>query len=311
MTKLKDQRQVDEGGLQASDVNLVSRSLAALGRECRYRLLKRLSGGVSGAQVFLLELENERAVLKVTEDPGWRQRALRELSVYSELAPALGIELPTVTASHSDDGAVQILMAEHQPFPMAPALSVAEWIKLAGQLGQLHHPGAPSPPWLRHRAGPTPDRIAGAVRRWGNLGFQVLADRAAELLGELRGSDDGLPAVLTHGDCHVGNLLHSPTGSTLWADWQEVCLSTGADDLIFLWQRAEFDGASPPRDAMAAAYGNARDLGQGADFGRVLAACELRLLLVEWPEYVFHGTDAQRRLMAQRLEAVVEWGISP
>lgn len=311
MTKLNDQRQVDEEGLQASDVNLVSRSLAALGRECRYRLLKRLSGGVSGAQVFLLELESERAVLKVTEDCGWRQRALRELTVYSELAPALGIALPTVTASHSDDGAVQILMAEHQPFPLAPALSVAAWVELAEQLGRLHRPVAPWPAWLRHRTWPPSDRIADAVRQWDGLGFEVLAERAAGLLGELRGSDAGLAAVVTHGDCHVGNLLHSPTGSTLWADWQEVCLSTGADDLVFLWQRAEFDGASPPRDAMAAAYGSARNLGQDADLGRALAACELRLLLVEWPEYVSYGTDTQRRIMTQRLEDVVEWGISP
>jgi hypothetical protein len=31
--------------------------------------------------VFLLELESEQAVLEVTEDRGWRQRALRELRV--------------------------------------------------------------------------------------------------------------------------------------------------------------------------------------------------------------------------------------
>lgn len=311
MSKLNHQRQVGEEGLQASDVNLVSRSLAALGRQFRYRLLKRLSGGVSGAQVFLLELESERAVLKVTEDRGWRQRALRELSVYSELAPVLGIALPTVTASHSDDGAVQILMAEHQPFPTAPALSVAAWLELAEQLGRLHRPVAPWPAWLRHRPWPPPDRIAGAVRQWDDLGCEVLAERAAGLLGEFRGSDAGLAAVVTHGDCHVGNLLHSPTGSTLWADWQEVCLSNGADDLVFLWQRAEFDGASPPRDAMAAAYGNARNVAQDADLRRALAASELRLLLVEWPEYVSYGTDTQRRIMTERLEDVVELGISP
>jgi hypothetical protein len=97
MTKLNDQRRVDDDGLQASDVNLVTRSLVALGRACRYRLLRRLSGGVSGAQVLLLEMEHERAVLKVTEVRGWRERALRELSVYSELAPVLGVALPTVT----------------------------------------------------------------------------------------------------------------------------------------------------------------------------------------------------------------------
>jgi aminoglycoside phosphotransferase (APT) family kinase protein len=211
----------------------------------------------------------------------------------------------------SDDGAVHILMAEHQPFPLAPALGVAAWVELAEQLGRLHRPVAPWPAWLRHRPWPPPDRIADAVRQWDRLGFEALAERAAGLLGELRGSDAGLAAVVTHGDCHVGNLLHSPTGRTLWVDWQGVCLSTGADDLVFLWQRAECDGASPPRDAMAAAYGSARNLGQDAGLRRALAACELRLLLVEWPEYVSCGTDAQRRIMAQRLEDVVESGISP
>ena len=187
MTKLNDQRRVDDDGLQASDVNLVTRSLVALGRACRYRLLRRLSGGVSGAQVLLLEMEHERAVLKVTEVRGWRERALRELSVYSELAPVLGVALPTVTASHSDDGAVQILMAEHQPLPLAPALSVVAWVELAEQLGRLHRPVAPWPAWLRHRPWPPPDRIAEAVRRWDGLGLEVLAERAAGLLGELRG----------------------------------------------------------------------------------------------------------------------------
>ncbi|MDQ3527749.1 MAG: aminoglycoside phosphotransferase family protein [Actinomycetota bacterium] len=306
-----NQRQLDGAGLRASDVSLVSRSLAALGRECRYRLLKRLSGGVSGAQVLLLELEGERAVLKVTEDRGWRQRALRELRVYSELAPALGIALPTVAALHSDDQAVRILMAEHQPFPPAPAVGVAAWDELAEQLGRLHRPGALSLAWLGHRSWPPPDRIADAVRQWDRLGFGVLARRAAGLLDDLQGSDAGLAVVVTHGDCHVGNLLHSSTGSTLWADWQEVCLSGGPDDLVFLWQRAEFDGASPPRDAMAAAYGNARNLGQDTDFGRALAASELRLLLVEWPEYVSYGTDTQRRIMAQRLTDLTDWLISP
>lgn len=61
---------------------------------------------------------------------------------------------------------------------------------------------------------------------------------------------------------------------------------------------------------MAAAYGSALNLGQDADLRRVLAASELRLLLVEWPEYVSYGTDIQRRIMTQRLEDVVELEIS-
>jgi len=62
---------------------------------------------------------------------------------------------------------------------------------------------------------------------------------------------------------------------------------------------------------MLAAYCNTRNLGRDNDFGRAHAASELRLLLAEWPGYVGYGTRAQRRVMPQRLEDLVEQGIGP
>ena len=64
-------------GPSAADVALVHRSLKALGSPAASRVVKKLSVGASGSQVFSLELEGGRAVLEVTEDPGWRVRAER------------------------------------------------------------------------------------------------------------------------------------------------------------------------------------------------------------------------------------------
>jgi aminoglycoside phosphotransferase (APT) family kinase protein len=55
-----------------------------------------------------------------------------------------------------------------------------------------------------------------------------------------------LPACLIHGDLHAGNLLRDAEGASVWADWQEVGIGQGPEDLALLWQRAEFDGADRP-----------------------------------------------------------------
>jgi Phosphotransferase enzyme family len=121
----------------------------------------------------------------------------------------------------------------------------------------------------------------------------------------------GLGTVLTHGDCHVGNLLLGPGGRILWTDWQEVCLSTGLDDLVFLWQRAEFDGARPPRDAMTSAYAAARSLQPDDNLRSALGGCELRSLLVGWPAFLDYGGPDRRQLMIRRFQQLVDDGVGP
>jgi len=112
--------------------------------------------------------------------------------------------------------------------------------------------------------------------------------------------------VLSHGDCHLQNLLRGPGGRPLWIDWQEVCLGTGLEDLVFLWQRAEFEGVQPPRDDMTAAYAAARSLRADAALESALATTELRLLLLAWPPFLAYGTPEGQDTMTRRLEQLVE-----
>ncbi len=145
-------------------------------------MLRTLTAGGSGARVFLLELPTGRAVLKVTEDPAWRKRARRELGVYRELAGTLGVGVPAVIAAGSDRGVIRLLLAEDPPYPPAPAVTDPEWTVLAGQLGRLHRPPDPPPPWLEHRPWPASDQLVRAVAWWTIRGFGALARRATELI---------------------------------------------------------------------------------------------------------------------------------
>ncbi len=284
---------------------VVSASLAALGCEAPHRVLRTLMVGGSGASVFLLELPTGRAVLKVTEDPAWRRRARRELGVYRELAGTLGVVVPAVIAAHSDRGVIRLLLAEHTPYPPAPAVTDLEWTALADQLGRLHHPPDPAPPWLEHRPWPGSDQLAQAVDWWTARGFGALARRATELIAVGHELDGIAPRVITHGDCHVGNLLRSDRGDTVWVDWQEVCLSSGFLDLAFLWQRAEFAGATPPREAMWEAYLTTRGLRPDLNPRSLIGVAELLLLLLAWPSYLHHGSKPQQELVTHRLGQLV------
>jgi len=283
----------------------VSGSLAALGCEAPHPVLRTLTAGGSGAWVFLLELPTGRAVLKVTEDPAWLRRARRELGVYRELAGRLGVAVPAVIAAHGDRGVIRLLLAEHTPYPPAPAVTDPEWTALADQLGRLHRRPDTTPPWLEHRPWPASDQLPQAVAWWTARGFGALPRRATELIAVGYELDETLPRVVTHGDCHVGKLMRSDLGDTVGVDWQEVCLSSGFLDLAFLWQRAEFAGATPPREAMWEVYLTTRGLRPDLDPRSLIAVAELLLPLVDWPVFLHCGSRPQQQLMTQRLGQVV------
>lgn len=155
--------------------------------------------------------------------------------------------------------------------------------------------------WLEPRPWPSAKEIAAAVRVWNGRGSAVPAARAVERLARSKDLQPFAGLVLTHGDCHIGNLLQGPGGRVVWTDWQEVCLSNGLDDLVFLWQRAEFDGADPPRDDMTAAYAAARRIPLDEAFRSAIKASELRLLFVAWPHFLPYGQQDRQELMTQRL----------
>ena len=290
----------------------VQRGLEVLGWDAPVGQVEGLSGGASGSSVFWLGTAGERLVLKVTENPRRRDRALRELRVYQELGPVLGDVLPVLHAGRHAQHGVFLLLSASEPFPPARSWTPDAWLRVADRLGRWQRTPVHDPTWVPLRPDPSTTEVAVALRHWTARGTGALAARAARRLAEgaerRRARTVGPVLVLTHGDCHVGNLLQGRAGQPLWVDWQDVCLTTGLDDLVFLWQRAEFDGAHPPRAALTAAYAAARGLPDDASLRQELSAADLRLLLVAWPQFLRYGTREGQQLMTHRLQQLVEEG---
>jgi len=121
-----------------------------------------------------------------------------------------------------------------------------------------------------------------------------------------------LPATLCHGDCHAGNLLQGAAGEWIWADWQDVRLGAGVDDLNFFWQRA-FVAAdtSPPFEAMVQAYVVGPETVGGMLLTReqvdqALAWAELRSWLVDWPNYLGALSATRMERVLRRIGTLID-----
>lgn len=263
----------------------------------------RLSAGGSGSLVVALTFADDRMVLKVTNDPSRQVRARRELRLVSECQSDLRGCLPRFIAGDDDGDRVCLVTQEYASLPHATMIDSSQWRAVATSLGGLHE--AMVPPWL-----PPPDAtppaspkmLFDACRAWGRYGVGGAARRAAEVI---RTADDATGSVsgagIVHGDCHVDNIVRDEHGSLRWIDWQEVRRGKGLADLAFLWQRAEFAGANPPREAMARAYRVARGLRDSDRWRRELQLAELRILLISWPPFLSYGSPAARARMVERL----------
>ena len=266
---------------------VVDDCLRELGRDPRsLRSVVPLPGSASGARVQLIRLGDQEVVLKTT--------SRREVAFYG-MAGRLPVRVPRVVAA----AGTCLLLEALVPGPAAADWPAAHWHEVAGQLGALHRPqvAAAFHGWLTRK---TPARRPEAAARacW-TAGELALLDRIGDL-----GVD--LPACLIHGDLHAGNLLRDAEGALVWADWQEVGIGQGPEDLALLWQRAEFDGADPPRTAMLATYAAARGIPCDDVLVRATTAAELRLLLLDWPPFLATAGPDRRAIMVRRLRALAE-----
>ena len=121
-------------------------------------------------------------------------------------------------------------------------------------------------------------------------------------------STQAFPTTLRHGDCHIGNLLRDANGDLIWADWQAVRLGCGPDDLSFLLQRAEADGATMSRHRVIAAYCNALSAAGVTQVDdhrihRLMAEDELRTRLLYWPDYLGEASVEHMAMHVQRINA--------
>lgn len=269
--------------------------------------VEKLSVGQSGSLVVRLTVAGQRNILKITTDPARLERAESELRMISCGPAELIAVMPRYIGGHAQWDVVCLVTEEHQPLPQPADIVDADWIALATALGSLH--SAHVPPWLNLKPGPAPT-VAAAVdaeKFWAKLGHTEAAKQAADLLRDRARQPNDLPSatVLEHGDCHTENIVRDESGAFRWIDWQEAHLGNGFGDLVFLWQRAEFTGANPPRQAMTNAYAAARNLHPGSGLNRAISLTELRLLFTSWPPFLVYGTPQHQERMTARLPQLV------
>jgi aminoglycoside phosphotransferase (APT) family kinase protein len=274
---------------------------------------QRLPGAGSGSGVHLLRLDGRDVVLKITRhaDRAGHLPARRELRFYRELAPRLPVLVPRLLGSADGDQFTCLLLSAARPASHANGWSRRRWLEVAAQLGRLHGTAiaaAEASTWLQHTRPLEQHDAAGAMAYWRAAGCADLAEPLFSAAPDLAACAASLPACLVHGDCHTGNLLVDETGDLVWADWQQVGIGHGPEDLALLWQRAGFDGARPPRSAMLTVYARARGLAPEAALVRATVAAELLLLLLAWPQHLTTASPSRCRVMIRRLHRLaVTW----
>lgn len=296
-----------------------------------------LPGGISGSHTYRLRFPHDDLILKLTAPdsaPFVVERAAREISFYRELAAWIPLCVPRVIALETGPAAGSaILLAACEPTPPASLWSSTHVLEMAGQLGRFHATfwnktgGLSTFHWLRQpRPATSVGEIRAALGAWQRLCSQARfattlteaffrwLSQLLERIEAIDGIVHSLPPTLCHGDCHTANLLRAPSGELIWADWQEVGIGRGPEDLSFFFQRATADGAAIDTDAVTATYHAALQAGVGAPVDldaihRVTATSELRTRLLYWPAYLTPASTEQvagvvdrLRLLARQLQ---------
>lgn len=280
-------------------------AMRAMGRDPDVRA-ERLAGSASGSEVFRVWLESTQAVLKVTTVEQWRAPARHELRCYRELVDQLPVATPRLLEWVDTDEVTAMLLTAHSPAVPANEWTEAEWIDASAQLGALHAQADPAwldnhgwlPPMLRR---PPPES---AVAYWRGVGI----DHAPyDDLPAMADVISVLPECFMHGDCHADNFLRAADGTLIWSDWQGASLGHGAEELAFLWGRADTDGGKLPREAMLSTYASARGVEVEPVRLAVLGA-ELGCLLTAAPEYAYWNPPEARDRQTRRCEQLIlDW----
>ena len=293
-----------------------------------------LQGGLSGSRVYRVTTAGGSLVLKMTPATASAtalQRARREIAFYRHLAARLPLAVPRVRASAPDSpGGPALLLAAYRPPQPPDAWDTPSYITAARQLARLHAAFWDALaqlarwPWLRPAPPAAPAAgVAVAWQAWQDLlAHDHLAlvltapvlDRIGRLLAGvavLEAAVRTLPPTLCHGDCHTGNLFHDADGQLVWADWQEVGVGRGPEDLAFLFQRALMAGGAVAEAPIIAAYSEALAAATGTSLApatveRVLCSSELHTRLLAWPAYLGQVTAAQMESMVARIAHLAE-----
>lgn len=315
---------------ERSHEELVAAWLLAVGHDpAQLQRCELLHGGVSGSFVYRLEGFPQPLVLKITlasTPPFVRGRAQREVAFYQSLAANLPLTVPQLHgASVAPDGGIALLLAALAP-PLPPgAWNHADYTEVARQLARLHaaYWNATAQlaafPWLRQPRAVESQTVEAAHCAWLTLqqqpsfaelfptSRQRLLNDLLQRIAHAPANAASLPLTMCHGDCHMDNLLRDAGNGIVWADWQEVGVGYGVDDLSFFAQRASSAGATVPLEEMLATYHDelAVRTGQSVDEHKLrarVAEHELFTRLVHWPHYLTHAEPAKLEAQLERIE---------
>jgi thiamine kinase-like enzyme len=328
---------------QGADLERISDGLARMHIQGRVLGFDLLQGGISGSYTYRVRLDSGAeisgadisgpAILKVTlanSEPYVLDRARREFEFYHTLAGQIPLRTPPVLASVQDPASgTYLLLAALEPVQPPRAWQAADFASVAEELAALHARfwgdvnELSRYSWLRQPVGDTsPAEIDAAQAAWQSLGEQhKLGDvltapvrrSLSQWVAHISTVDAMLaafPLTLCHGDCHIGNLLRDAQGNRVWADWQEVGVGRGPEDLSFLLQRAYHDGNEVPWERTVASYQQHLQANVGepvplAAIQRTMEASELRTELAQWPFYLQWATVDQVSRMVHRMESLV------
>jgi aminoglycoside phosphotransferase (APT) family kinase protein len=214
--------------------------------------------------------------------------ARRELRFYRELAAQVPVQTPRLLDAFEVDLGVAVLLAAAGDQVKVGAWSGRAWSLLGRDLAALHTVQVPWQDWARPDAllaalaGPVSETV---MKFWGGV-LPRLSD-LLESRDALREELTSEPAVLVHGDCHTGNIVHAADG-LVFCDWQSTGAGRATSDLAMLGVRATPAGVAVPCDALTA-YMNRR----GADVNeleRALILEELAIFVFQWPPFAAYNS---------------------
>jgi thiamine kinase-like enzyme len=318
----------------SDDAELIAHCLTRMGAAPTFIDYETLTTGVSGSYTYKLQFATGTAILKVTlarSEPYIWQRAQREFAFYQTLAASIPLRIPRLLSSYADqDFGVCLLFAVYQLPSPTITWPESDYDEVAGQLARLHaqfwrkSDALAAHTWLRQPSLETnEDEIEQALTTWRGLRDQqrlrhVLTAAAYEAvchkLAHMATVDRiirSFSMTLCHGDCHLDNLLRDGDGNLVWADWQEVGLGAGPEDLSFFFQRALAMGRDIPVERMTAVYQERLRSLTGkeillAQVKQIVHTSELRTSLLYWPSYLQQASAEQIANLLNRIELLAD-----
>lgn len=289
-------------------------------------LWETLTGGVSGSATYRLMLASGEAVLKVTRANSSSDilaRARRERMFYRSGTLGIPLQTPQILASdNATETGCALLLRAYTPAKDATEWRQEDYLEVADELARFHAKfwnqteALAAYDWLR----PVSSEDHSAVSQEALTVWQQLREthpqaakdwtrakitQALEKATHLKQASRALPLTLCHNDCHIGNLLRNGE-QFVWADWQEVGIGYGSDDLSFLYQRA----GTPPDRRVVRAYQErlAQETGQSVPFEAIwrgVVASELWTRLVHWPHYLLAAPEERVRYHLERVDTLL------